>query len=94
MDFTNIKCISEECKKKNVTMGGAGATIGGRINIAKVRCPECGLTLMIIPISNQYEYMVKATTEEERKEERVREAMRESELALAKKITSIREHGY
>ena len=55
-------------------MGGAGGSFGGRISISKVRCPECNLTLMIIPMSSKYEYGITATTEEERKEERIEKA--------------------
>jgi hypothetical protein len=94
MDFTNIKCISEKCKNKNTTMGGAGGSFGGRISIAKVRCPECGTCLMIVPMSDKYEYNISATTEEERVAERIEKAKRESELELAKTITRIKETGY
>jgi FlaA1/EpsC-like NDP-sugar epimerase len=94
MNFTNIKCISEKCKDKNITMGGAGGSFGGRISIAKVRCPNCDLTLMIVPMSEKYEYGITATTEEERKEERIKKAKEQSELELAKTINRINEIGY
>ena len=86
MDFTNIKCINEKCKEKNITMVGAGGSFGGRISIAKVRCPECGIRLMIVPMSDKYEYSISATTEEERIKERIEKAKHESELELAKTI--------
>jgi Fe-S-cluster-containing hydrogenase component 2 len=89
MDFTKIKCISQKCKGLNITMGGAGGQAGGRITLAKVRCPECGLTLMICPMSDKYEYNISATTEEERREERIKKAKEASELELAKTITNI-----
>lgn len=94
MDFTKITCISERCKNNNVEMEGAGGQSGGRVTIAKVRCPVCELTLLIIPMSDKYEYQIKATTDEERKEEKIREACRQSELELAKTITRIKERGY
>lgn len=94
MNFTKIKCISEQCKDKNVIMGGAGGYFGPRLSIAKVKCHECGTHLMIVPMSDKYEYSVSATTEEERIEKRIEEAKRESELELAKTITRIRETGY
>lgn len=94
MDFTNIKCISEQCKDKNIIMGGAGGSFGGRILISKLKCHECGTVLMIIPMNEKYEYNISATTEDERKEERIKKAKLESELELAKTITRIKETGY
>lgn len=94
MDFTKIKCITEQCKDKNITMHGAGGSWGGRISIAKVKCPECGTCLMIIPMIEKYEYNISATTEEERIEQRIKRAKEESELELAKTITRIKETGY
>ena len=94
MDFTKINCISEQCKDKNIKMDGAGGSFGGRISFAKVRCPECGTCLMILPMSKEYEYGITATTEEERKEERIKKAKEQSELELAKTITRIKETGY
>lgn len=91
MDFTKIKCISEKCKEKNITMRGHGGSFGGRITISKHRCPECDLTLMIVPMSEKYEYTISATTEEDRTNERIKKAIHESELELAKTITRIRE---
>lgn len=93
MDFTKVKCISEKCKDKNIIMLGAGASFGGRISYAKVKCPECGTRLMIIPMSDKYEYHISATTEEERIEQRIQKAREESEQ-LAKTITRIKENGY
>ena len=94
MDFTNIKCISEGCKDKNITMDGDGGSFGGRIMVSKVRCPNCKLTLMIVPMSDKYEYGITATTEEDRKEERIKKAKEQSELELAKTINRINEKGY
>ena len=94
MDYTKFECISEKCKDKHIKMDGAGATLGGRISMVKVRCPECGTTLMIVPMSEKYEYTVSATTEEERVEKRIEKARQESELELAKTITRIKETGY
>jgi hypothetical protein len=94
MDFTKITCISEKCKEKNIIMGGAGGSFGGRISIAKVRCPNCDLTLMIVPMAKEYEYGITATTEEERKDERIKKAKEQSELELAKTINRINETGY
>lgn len=94
MDFTKIECISETCKSKHIIMTGAGCSFGSRIYFAKVKCPECGLLLMIVPMSEKFEYEITATTEEERKEERIRKAKADSELELAKNITRIKETGY
>lgn len=94
MDFTNIKCISEHCKNKNITMNGAGGQFGGRITISKLRCPECDLALMIIPMSEKFEYNIRATTEDERIEDRIKNAKIESELELAKTINRIKETGF
>ena len=78
MDFTKIKCISENCKDKNITMGGAGGNFGGRISTARVKCPNCDLVLLIMPMSDKYEYNISATTEEERIEERIKKAKEKS----------------
>ena len=94
MDFTRFYYISSECKDKHIKMEGAGGSFGGRITIAKVRCPNCDLCLMIVPISKEYEYGMTATTEEERKENRIEEARKASELELARTITRIKETGY
>ena len=72
MDFTNIKCISNQCKDKNITMNGAGASVGGRISFAKVRCPECELTLLLLPMNKELEYEILSTTKEERLEKRIK----------------------
>ena len=58
MDFTKIRCISESCKDKNIIMNGAGGTISSNITIAKVKCPICESTLMIIPIREDIEYNI------------------------------------
>ncbi len=92
MDLTFKEMCCPNCKTK--TMGGAGAHFGGRINSVKVRCTECELTLLIIPMEKKYEYTIGATTHEERVEERIKKAREESELELAKTITRIKETGY
>lgn len=94
MDFTNIKCISESCKDKNITMNGAGGSVGGRISIAKVKCPKCEMVLMIVPMSEKYEYSISATTEQERIDDRIQKAKELSELELAKTINRIKETVY
>lgn len=93
MDFTKIKCISETCKDKNITMDGAGGKYGGRIEFSKVRCPNCNLVLLIMPIK-EFQYEIIATTEQERIEERIKKAKEKSELELAKTITRIKETGF
>lgn len=90
MDFRNITCISESCKDQNIIMDGAGGQFGGRITIAKVRCPNCGTVLMIIPMSERYQYSITATTEEERLADKIKQAQDESQLELAKKINIIK----
>jgi len=94
MDFTKIECISEQCKNNHIIMGGAGGQYGGRLSIIKVKCPECGLLLMIVPMDKKYEYSITATTEEERIEARIERAKAESELELAKTINRIKNTGY
>lgn len=94
MDFTKIECMSETCKGKGIIMTGNGGSFGGRISYAGLKCTECGLTIMVIPTSNKYEYTMKATTEQERIDERIKKAKEESELELAKTITRIKETGY
>jgi FlaA1/EpsC-like NDP-sugar epimerase len=84
----------ETCKDKHIIMDGAGGSFGGRLSIAKVKCPECGSVLMIIPLSEKYEYSITATTEEERKQARIEKAKADSELELAKTINRIKETGY
>jgi hypothetical protein len=94
MDFTKIECISQQCKGKHIIMGGAGASLGGRITVAQVKCHVCELTLMIVPMNDKYKYSITATTEEERTEERIKKAKEASELELAKTITRIKETEY
>ncbi len=94
MDFTKIECISENCKGKHIIMDGAGGSFGGRISYVNLKCPICGVKIMIMPISDKYEYSISATTEEERIENRIKKAREESELELAKTITRIRETGF
>lgn len=94
MDFTKVECISETCKGKHIIMDGAGGSFGGRIYYANLKCPVCGVKIMIMPLSDKYEYSISATTEEERIENRIKKAREESELELAKTITRIRETGF
>lgn len=91
MDFTKIKCISEQCKDKNIRMEGAGGSFGGRISFSKVKCPECELVLMIVPMRKEYSYSISATTEDERRQEAIEKAKRDSELELARTITRLKE---
>ena len=94
MDFTKVECMSQQCKGKRIKMDGAGASFGGRISYANLKCPECEVKIMIMPISDKYEYNMSATTEEERIETRIEEAKNKSELELAKVMTRIKEKGY
>lgn len=94
MDFTRIYCISERCKNKNIIMNGAGGYFGGRISYYNLKCPECGLKLMIMPLNDKYEYSISATTEEDRTEQRIKKAREESVLKLAEEITRIKNNPY
>lgn len=94
MDFTKVNCISEKCKGKNVLMQGAGGSFGGRISFAKLKCPNCETSIIILPLKKEFEYNITATTEEERIEKRIEEARKQSELELAKTITRIKKTGY
>ena len=49
-------------------MSGAGAMFGGRIDIVKLKCDNCLITLMIVPMYDKYEYTINATTAEERRD--------------------------
>lgn len=66
MDFTKVECISEQCKGKHIIMDGAGGSFGLRISYANLKCPECGVKIMIMPLNDKYEYSMRATTKEER----------------------------
>lgn len=94
MDFTNVRCMSSECKDTDTIMGGAGGSFGGRISIAKLKCPVCGIVIMIVPMSEEYEYGITATTEEERRQKRIDKSKEESALKLAETINRIKETGY
>ncbi len=94
MDFTKVRCISETCKDNNIIMDGEGGYFGGRICMARLRCPICDTVIMIIPMSMEYEYGVTATTRAERKEACIKKAKEESQLKLAKEITRIKESDY
>ena len=55
-----------ECPKcKSTDMRGAGGSFGGRITMAKRRCCDCGLTILVVPMEDDYEYVVSAKTPEE-----------------------------
>lgn len=56
MDFTNIKCISEQCKNAGIKMRGNG----GSIQYANLKCPECELRLTVLIPKEGYEYSVNA----------------------------------
>lgn len=90
MDFRNIKCINSSCIEKNITMNGAGGQFGSRVEFAKVNCPECNLTLAIMPIKENLTYSIQAQTEEEIIEERIKKEKEKSELELARKINDIK----
>jgi DNA-directed RNA polymerase subunit RPC12/RpoP len=86
MDFTKVKCISQQCKDKNITMQGAVTSFGGRAQYAGLKCPECGVKIMVIPVNSEYEYSTQATTEEERRRAYIKKLKEESELELAQRI--------
>ena len=73
MDFTNIKCISEQCKKNDVRMHGAGGSWGGRVGYSCVKCPVCGLKLLLMPVKEDYTYSFSARTEKEEYDRRQQE---------------------
>lgn len=103
MDFRNIKCINSSCIEKNITMNGAGGQFGSRVEYAKVVCPECDLTLAIVPLKEGYSYNIEAKTPGDLLEERLKKASelellvkidnlkKESELELAKKLKEIKD---
>ncbi|MFZ7121736.1 MAG: hypothetical protein ACOWWH_12420 [Eubacteriaceae bacterium] len=51
-------------------MNGAGGSWGGRIGYSCVKCPECGLKLLIMPVKEDYTYSFSARTEKEEDERR------------------------
>ena len=91
MDFTKaIPCPG--CDNDN--MSGHGGNFGGRIMSVKTKCDECGTVLLIIPMSEKYEYNISATTLEERKQERIDKLIEDNKLKLAEEITAIKESNY
>lgn len=90
LTFEELKC--PKCRMQ--TMEPNGSNHGGRITSVQQKCTECGFTLLMIPIKKDLEYQIKATTEQERKDERIKKAKEESELELAKRITQIQETEY
>ena len=94
MDTTHVACMNQKCISKGIIMGGWGCSLGGRVNTFKLKCHECGLVLLIVPLKEELEYELSATTAEERIEKRIEQARKDNELELAKTITRIREKGY
>jgi hypothetical protein len=92
MDLTFKGTLCPACGTD--TMHGHGASFGGTVEAVKIRCMTCRLTLLIIPMRENLEYNVSATTAEERIENRIAKARKESELALARTITRIKETGF
>ncbi len=85
--FKEMNCPS--CKSEQ-SMAGAGAQIGGRVDLVQIKCKNCQQAFLIIPMNPELQYSVSATTEDERKEMAITAAEEKSELALAKKIIEIR----
>jgi len=72
MDLRFEELCCPNCGTK--TMGSAGAHFGGRVDSVKMRCSECKLTLLIIPMRKDLEYEISATTVEERMEKEIKKA--------------------
>lgn len=94
MDFTKITCIAETCKDKHIIMEGAGGYCGPRLITAKVKCPECGLVLLIIPMQQQFEYSITPTTEQERRDKAIQREIEKNELDLARKINELQKQKF
>ena len=90
MNFTNIKCISSKCDGKDIKMVGNGGSFGDRISHAGLKCPECDMTMIVLPTDSKYKYTVSATTEEERREALIEEAKEKSRIALLETISKIK----
>lgn len=86
MDFTIINTCPA-CKRP--ALRGHGGQFGGRVTIVNLKC-DCGATFVLIPTREEYRYEIKATTEAERKEERIEKLKADTALELAKKIAEIR----
>jgi len=56
-----MTCPACGCKD----MDGHGGSFGGRITIYNRKCPDCGTTLMIVPMKENFNYSVSAKTDEE-----------------------------
>ena len=69
MDFTNIMCISQQCKGKNQKMDGAGGTFSPNLTLVGVKCPVCGLKLMIVPMDDNFRYEVEKIDRNEKKKD-------------------------
>lgn len=82
--------MSNECHGTGQIMDGAGGSFGGRISHTQLKCPACGLKIMILPINPNYEYSISATTADERREAAIQKAKEQSDLELAQKIEEIR----
>lgn len=50
----------------NVLMQDNGGHFGGRIQVTQMRCPKCEYSIMIVPMKDDMEYTISATTEKER----------------------------
>lgn len=87
MNFTYLdRCPA--CGKQS--LGGNGGQYGGRITIVNKKCAECDARFILIPVQEKYRYEVKATTEDERKEERIEKLKADNALKLAEEINNIR----
>ena len=75
-------------------MEGAGAQVGGRVNLFNFRCRSCENAFCVFPMSKKYEYGITATTAEERKEKYIQKVKDEAALELAKRITQIQEQEF
>lgn len=89
MDFTKIRCISEQCKDNNVIMGGNGGSFGGRVDLVSLVCPVCKVKLLIVPMRDEFEYSVSAMTKEERREQSQKERVQREQLELLNKILEL-----
>lgn len=82
LKFEELKCPNCE----DELMHSAGANIGGRVTTVRFRCPECQQVILIIPVRNDLEYRISATTSEERREEYIKKKTLEHKEQLDKII--------
>jgi len=52
----------------NKDMDGHGGSFSGRITTYKRKCPECECVLLIVPMKEEYEYVISAKTRDEQEE--------------------------